>query len=218
MKRGLKLAATATSMAALLSGCGSLDLSGVGASDTFECSAAAQDNIPCMSLSGVNINASHGTLPGMRSKPEDKLMIDDKKSEEATTGGQGQHVAAYGQTSGAGGMVSPAAMNAPYSGAPIRSAPKYLRVWMAPLEDTDSDLHDQRYLYVTVHTGKWLIEANQSNVVRTYKPVIKLGSTAKAAAEEDDQKKSGGTGTQRFAGSSVGQPGAGSSVDSDGDE
>jgi len=217
MKRGLKLVVTASSMAAMLSGCGSFDLSGVGASEKFECSAA-QDNIPCMSLSGVNINASRGTLPGMRSKPEDKLLVDDKKSERGADSGDGQQVAAYGQKSSPGGMVSPAAMEAPYSGAPIRSAPKYLRVWMAPLEDTDSDLHDQRYLYVTVHTGKWMIEANQSNVVRAFKPVIRLGSTAKAAAEEDDQKKSGGTGTQRFAGSSVSQPGAGSSDSSNGDE
>lgn len=204
-------------MAALLSGCGSFDLSGVGASDRFECSAS-QENIPCMSLSGVNINASRGTLPGMRSKPEDKLLMEDKKSADAGGAQAGQQVAAYGQAPRSSGMVSPAAMEAPYSGAPIRSAPKYLRVWMAPLEDSDSDLHDQRYLYVTVHTGKWLIEANQSNVVRAFKPVVKLGSNTKAAAEEDDSKKKSGPGSQRLAGSSVSQPGAGSAVDTDGDE
>jgi conjugal transfer pilus assembly protein TraV len=30
-----------------------------------------------------------------------------------------------------------------YSGTPIRSAPRLLRVWFAPWEDTDGDLHDQ---------------------------------------------------------------------------
>lgn len=82
---------------------------------------------------------------------------------------------AYASDGLAAGRVSPSSMDAPFSGQPIRTPPRVLRVWMAPFEDTDSDLHDQKYLYVTVHTGRWVLEANQVNVQRQFKQVYPLG-------------------------------------------
>jgi conjugal transfer pilus assembly protein TraV len=58
-----------------------------------------------------------------------------------------------------------------YSGTPIRSAPLVLRVWFAPWEDTDGDLHDQSYVYLPVDSGRWLIEHNRRRIQDAYRPV-----------------------------------------------
>jgi conjugal transfer pilus assembly protein TraV len=41
--------------------------------------------------------------------------------------------------------------------APIRSAPKILRVWVAPWIDAEGDLHQESYIYIVVDQGKWAI-------------------------------------------------------------
>lgn len=211
--QGLKFALPA--IAALLGGCTSMDMSGIGADQKFQC--AAPEGIPCMSVTGINVNASRGTLPGMKRTPEDEARGNFAKQDEmpsvfggstdkgAAPKGEGQ-MAHYGQAR-APGTISPSDMEAPYSGAPIRSAPKYLRVWIAPIEDSDSDLQDQRYLYVTVHTGRWMIEANQSNLVRQYKPVFQMGKQrdkAESDDEEDGKPKGQGAGNaQRMPGGAI---------------
>lgn len=45
----------------------------------------------------------------------------------------------------------------PDATTPLRSAPKVLRVWVAPWIDRDGDLHQKSYLYVVVDTGRWAI-------------------------------------------------------------
>ena len=61
---------------------------------------------------------------------------------------------------------------APSSGEPIRSQPKVLRVWIAPWEDADGDLHDQSYVYVVADPGRWGIEHNQKRIVDRYRPTF----------------------------------------------
>ncbi|MFQ5779170.1 MAG: TraV family lipoprotein [Nitrospiria bacterium] len=39
---------------------------------------------------------------------------------------------------------------------PVRSAPKILRVWVAPWIDDEGDLHQEGYLYLVVNHGRWL--------------------------------------------------------------
>lgn len=48
----------------------------------------------------------------------------------------------------------------PTSGAEpaLRSEPRVLRLWIAPWEDSDGDLHDAALVHVVVDTGRWLIE------------------------------------------------------------
>lgn len=41
---------------------------------------------------------------------------------------------------------------------PLRSAPRLLRVWIAPWEDSDGDLHDDAIVHMLVDPGHWLIE------------------------------------------------------------
>jgi conjugal transfer pilus assembly protein TraV len=40
---------------------------------------------------------------------------------------------------------------------PIRSAPKIMRVWVAPWIDDEGDLHQEGYLYMVVDQGQWAI-------------------------------------------------------------
>jgi Type IV conjugative transfer system lipoprotein (TraV) len=56
---------------------------------------------------------------------------------------------------------------------PIRSAPKILRVWVAPWIDQEGDLHQEGYLYLVVDHGTWALglPAVESE------PVPKLGMT-----------------------------------------
>jgi len=40
---------------------------------------------------------------------------------------------------------------------PIRSAPKILRVWIAPWIDQEGDLHQEGYVYLVVDHGTWAL-------------------------------------------------------------
>ena len=46
----------------------------------------------------------------------------------------------------------------PISDLALRSEPRVLRLWVAPWEDSDGDLHDASFVHVVVDTGRWLIE------------------------------------------------------------
>ena len=131
-------------LAAMLSACSTL--SGLDASNQFACKAP--DGILCESMSGIYANAQAKNLPGQRV-------------------GHG-----LGRPSETGATVSTGVMTRPIeSGTPIRSAPRLLRVWFAPWEDSDGDLHDQSYVYLPVDTGKWLIEHNRRRIQDAYRPV-----------------------------------------------
>lgn len=80
-----------------------------------------------------------------------------------------------------------------YSGTPIRSAPRLLRVWFAPWEDTDGDLHDQSYVYLPVDSGRWLIEHNRRRIQDNYRPVRAPSNVTAQAA----QPQTAGAGQQR---------------------
>src|SRR5258706_11383908 len=102
---------------ALLEGCGSM--SGLDAKTQFACKAP--DGVLCESMSGIYANAMANNLPGQR----------------VSHGGTGAEVSRAKVYEGAGVITKPI-----YSGTPIRSAPLVLRVWFAPWEDSDGDLHD----------------------------------------------------------------------------
>lgn len=40
---------------------------------------------------------------------------------------------------------------------PLRSAPKVLRIWIAPWIDEEGDLHQEGHLYMVVDSGAWAI-------------------------------------------------------------
>jgi len=123
-------------VAVTLSGCAS-SLSGVGGTENYSCKAP--EGVMCNSVSGVYANSIHGSLRPAPSPTAKSL------SGAATV---------YGAASIARGQ--PAVPGA--TGDAIRSNPRLLRVWIAPWEDSDGDLHEAGYLHVIVDTGRWLIE------------------------------------------------------------
>lgn len=134
--------------AVALVGCGSM--SGLDAKDKFSC--AAPDGVLCESMSGIYANAQQNNLPGQQ---VNRKSGDGEKLSRAKVAADQENV-----------LTKPI-----YSGTPIRSAPLILRVWFAPWEDTDGDLHDQSYVYLPVDSGRWLIEHNRRRIQDAYRPV-----------------------------------------------
>jgi len=123
--------ATALIFALVLPGCAST-LSGVGGADGYACKAP--EGALCTSVSGVYANTAQG-MP----KP---AQLPEKQSPPVI----------YGATS-----IAPDRSAALPSG-PIRSNPRVLRLWIAPWEDADGDLHEAALIHMVVDTGRWLIE------------------------------------------------------------
>ncbi len=161
-----------------LSGCSSM--SGFDAKSEFACKAP--DGILCESMSGIYANAQAKNLPGQRVNARGEAPVELSQAK-----------------AGSNVMTKPI-----YSGTPIRSAPRLLRVWFAPWEDTDGDLHDQSYVYLPVDSGRWLIEHNRRRIQDTYRPVrAPSNATAQANAR---QPAAGAAGQSQQSPGVLGQP------------
>ena len=149
-----------------LSACAS-SMSGVGGTDSYACKAP--EGAMCTSVSGVYANSVQG-MP-KATKPA------EKKSALASA-------AIYGATS-----IAPAGLVlAP--GPSIRSNPRVLRLWIAPWEDSDGDLHEEALVHMVVDTGRWLIEHVRpvprnrvDGVAPPIAPITQDPAPAKAASE-----------------------------------
>lgn len=158
-----------TALAVVLAGCSSF--SGLDASTQFACKAP--DGILCESMSGIYANAAAQNLPGQR------------VHRTPATGPQAQPAAS-----------APALLPRPLSsGTPLRTPPRVLRVWIAPWEDSDGDLHDQSYVYLTVDTGRWVIEHNRRRIQDTYRPVRPPSTPAATPATSPLGEREAPTGT-----------------------
>ena len=158
-----------------LSGCSSM--SGFAAKSEFACKAP--DGILCESMSGIYANAQAKNLPGQRGNARGEAPVELSQAK-----------------AGSNVMTKPI-----YSGTPIRSAPRLLRVWFAPWEDTDGDLHDQSYVYLPVDSGRWLIEHNRRRIQDNYRPVRAPSNVTAQAA----QPQTAGAGQQRQSPGVLGQ-------------
>lgn len=173
--RPLRLAALLAGTAVLgLGGCAS-NLSGVGGSPTYACKAPA--GAQCTSVSGVYANAGQGA----------RQLLGSDAPRAVGSGALGTPVAdgtSHGPVvrSGAGAPARTASVaetrpaSAPASGtatvsptepsgavpaqpsAALRTAPRVLRLWIAPWEDSDGDLHEASTVNVLIDHGRWLIE------------------------------------------------------------
>lgn len=128
-------------IAAVLSGCSSM--SGLGGSSQFSCKAP--DGVKCESMTGVYHNALAENLPSQRNM---SLPRNGARSNE----GLFKTAAPYRD------LAAPIASAQEVLNSPIRSAPKTLRLWLAPYQDQDGDLHDARYVYVLATEGNWLVD------------------------------------------------------------
>ncbi len=157
--------ATALIFALVLPGCAST-LSGVGGADGYACKAP--EGALCTSVSGVYANTAQG-MPKPAKPPENQSAP--------------ERPAIYGATS-----IAPDRSAALPSG-PIRSNPRVLRLWIAPWEDADGDLHEAALVHVLVDTGRWLIEhvrpAARSRMDRVAPPVSSAQDPSPAKAPGD---------------------------------
>jgi conjugal transfer pilus assembly protein TraV len=75
-----------------------------------------------------------------------------------------------------------AARRAPVTtSTPLRSAPRVLRIWLAPYEDSEGDLRDQTHIYVTVDRGSWQIEHTRRAIQDRFAPIRAVVPAAPAA-------------------------------------
>lgn len=154
--------------AVALSGCAST-LSGLDAKDSYGCKAP--EGVSCISVSGNYANSNPGgPLSRGRTAPA-------KSSSETP--------AIYGASSVA--SVQPGAPGAVTTA--IRSTPRLLRVWIAPWEDSDGDLHEEAYVHMVVDTGRWLIEhvrpEPRTNVDRAVPPIAPAADASASKASDE---------------------------------
>ena len=119
-------------LVAMLSGCAS-SLSGIGGSERYACKAP--EGALCTSVSGVYANSLHGVIADSRTAEKRAASIPPN----------------YGATGRAPSQRE-------VSAGALRSSPRVLRLWIAPWEDADGDLHEESVVYVMVDSGRWLIE------------------------------------------------------------
>ena len=160
---------------ALFTGCAST-MSGLGeSSSSFACKAP--EGVTCKSVTGIYSNAAQHNLPAQMAKSKDAaaVVIEDKSvklNSYYDDKARGDQLALLNPSKASElNKMPPSLMTTPQSGDPIRSLPLTLRIWLAPWIDADGDLHDQHYVYSTVHNGEWLIEANQAAIKDKYKAV-----------------------------------------------
>ena len=178
--RPLRLAALLAGTAVLgLGGCAS-NLSGVGGSPTYACKAPA--GAQCTSVSGVYANAGDGARQLLGSdppravgsgalgtpavdttshRPVVRSGADAPASNVSAVGSRpappSAHPASIGTVTTGSPTASPGEASVP-SAAALRTAPRVLRLWIAPWEDSDGDLHEASTVHVLIDHGRWLIE------------------------------------------------------------
>ena len=177
MRRTVALLVGAT--ATLLGGCAST-LSGLGGEGSYACKAPVGSQ--CTSVSGVYANSIHGQPPASALP---------KPAKEPTS-------------TAAAATVASASTAAPGLGAPpsaFRSQPRVLRLWIAPWEDADGDLHEASVVHVLVDTGRWLIErvtpANRQRV-DAVRPPIPSAAPASGPASASEPASFTETAPDRF--------------------
>src|SRR6266542_4034410 len=162
-----------------LFGCASM--AGVGGSAEFGCKAPV--GVKCDSVSGTYYNALQQNLPSQQKSapvaPDASAaptLMDQRAGKRVRSAAHSDRDAAFLNTTvtafGATQDVS----------APLRSAPRVLRLWIKHWEDSDGDLHSQSYVYVPIDAGRWLIDHYRSPPRQAYAPIKAPRSVARAAS------------------------------------
>jgi conjugal transfer pilus assembly protein TraV len=171
------IAAGATSL--FLGGCAS-SLTGVGGTELFACQAPT--GAQCTSISGVYANARmlagppvHQGTSLARTPEVHRLREQHRNALYPLSQGfaSSARPTPPGPLPGAplteAALPKPRALsdsdsdpgagtNTPPSPASLRAPPRVVRLWIAPWEDSDGDLHEASLVHVVVDTGRWLIE------------------------------------------------------------
>jgi conjugal transfer pilus assembly protein TraV len=162
-----------------LLGCASM--AGVGGSAEFGCKAPV--GVKCDSVSGTYYNALQQNLPSQqKSAPVAPDASAAPTLMDQLVGKRGTF-AAYSGRGAAFVNTTVTALSATRDvSAPLRSAPRVLRLWIKHWEDSDGDLHSQSYVYVPIDAGRWLIDHYRSPSRQAYAPIKAPRSAARAAS------------------------------------
>lgn len=164
-----------------LNGCAG-SLTGFDGESRFACKAP--DGVTCSSLTGIYANAVANNLPALRRERRDERVAGSRSPEGVITG------------------------RAASTGEPLRVQPRILRLWIAPWEDAEGDLHDQAFTYIVASPGGWAIEHGQRQIVDRYRPTFPaLGAQPGPAAKQSLQtQRPTSIGTPLGRASAVGAP------------
>lgn len=165
--------------------------SGYDASSSFACKAP--EGVLCNSMSGIYANAMAHNLP------EQRVHTGSGATTNVTLGSYAKDVDAGHSTSGASRGTLAAAGAASMgilpraldSGAPVRTASREMRIWFAPWQDADTDLHDQEYVYLIVDSGHWSIAHNQERIRAAFRPVMPPIAVAAPAGSDGKASNTG---------------------------
>jgi len=168
-----------------LTGCSSF-LSGLGGKDTYACKAPP--GAVCTSISGVYANTALGSTRQLRVADQSTTSTGAKTSTTnskstpygATTPPKSAHIAANTTVQ-------------PDTPSPLRSAPRLLRIWIAPWEDSDGDLHEEAYVHAVADPGRWLVEHVRPATVRERDGAIAPLPSATPAPDTRPRDESGPT-------------------------
>lgn len=162
--------AVAASMV-FITGCASV-ASGIGGTEKFACSAP--NGVSCLSITGINENINSGTLPslnsrggsgGARAANTTQVVLNQQALPRSfMTPVDELNAPRVGQTVNITPNTGISRLATPNTGTPLRSPEQVVRIWMAPFEDNDGDLHDQKYIYLTLNSGQWQLDAIRANV------------------------------------------------------
>lgn len=173
---------SAAASSLLLGACASI--TGLDGGSSYACKAP--EGVRCDSVSGTYHNALQNNLPSQRRGP---------------TSGQSQPPAAPGPAGvrNVPVMLDTAARTMPsdaapgYVAAPLRAAPRILRLWIKSWEDADRDLNGESLVYVQVDNGRWLVDHVQRQSRESFAPV-RPGKSPAAAKSGDAAKPSANAG------------------------
>jgi conjugal transfer pilus assembly protein TraV len=175
----------------ILHGCASV-ASPYGGESGFNCSARFMDGIPCDSISGTAKNFQNGNLPWQKKALEPAASSSPVKAmKETVTQGPIKAPIQDGQTSGPPQeKLSPRNLPTLTTGFPMRTADRVLRIWVAPYEDDEGALNDQKYVFLKVDKGQWQIQANKLAIRAPYRQISPL-SRNRELPQEVDTRASG---------------------------
>lgn len=157
---------------ACLAACGSI--TGLDGTSTYACKAP--DGVRCDSMSGTYYNAVQNNLPAQR------------KSSQRTPNDAPAPATSDRRATALQSTSAPSQRPNDEQPASLRAAPRVMRVWIKPWEDTDHDLNGESMVYVQVDDGRWLVDHVQRQTRAPFAPIraakLTSANTAKSNSNE----------------------------------
>jgi len=160
MSRFLTVAGGAIVIAAVLPGCA---ITGLDGGSKYACKAP--EGVRCDSVSGTYYNALQNNLPSQRRSAAPPVDT----SPQAAPAGSAPRAAPT--MLNASTRPATGDEGAAYVAAPLRAAPRVLRLWIKAWEDADRDLVGESLVYVQVDNGRWLVDHVQRQQREPFVPI-----------------------------------------------